>query len=156
MENEIILTAEGKKELETRLKELKNELIPAVVQRIKIAREQGDLSENAEYHSARDEQGKLEGEALEIEDKLKRAVVVVANGKDVVQVGVRVKYLDMEENEEYEFSIVGTAEADFNKKKLSIESPVGQALNGKKVGEVATVKAPKGGDYQIKLLEILD
>ncbi len=152
----IKLTVEGKKELEERLKELKNELIPAVVQRIKTAREQGDLSENAEYHSAKDEQGKLEGEALEIENKLKNCEVIKNSHLGIVQLGTKLKYLDIDENEEYEFTIVGTAEADFNKKKVSIESPVGQALNGKKAGDVVTVKAPKGGDYQIKILEIID
>lgn len=151
----IKLTVEGKKELETRLKELRNDLIPAVVQRIKTAREQGDLSENAEYHSAKDEQGKLEGEAKEIEAKLKNCEVIQMTDSDRVQLGTKLKYLDLEENEEYEFTIVGTAEADFTKGKVSIESPVGQALNGKKAGDVVTVKAPKGGDYQIKILEIL-
>lgn len=152
----IILTEEGKKELEKRLKELRNELIPAVVQRIKTAREQGDLSENAEYHSARDEQGKLEGEALEIETKLKHGEVVKVVDTGLVQVGTKVQYLDIEENEEYTFQIVGTAEADFNKNKISIESPVGQALNGKKPGDVVTVKTPKGGDYQIKIIKFVD
>ena len=152
---QIILTEQGKKELEQRLKELRNELIPAVVQRIKTAREQGDLSENAEYHSARDEQGKLEGEAKEIEAKLKNCEVIENNGGDTVQLGSKIKYLDIDEGEEFEFTIVGTAEADFTRGKVSIESPVGQAINGKKAGDVVTVKAPKGGDYQIKIIEIL-
>lgn len=151
---QIILTEVGKKELEQRLKELRNELIPAVVQRIKVAREQGDLSENAEYHSARDEQGKLEGEALEIETKLKHGVVVVSKANGVVQIGSEVKYLDVDLEEEYTFTIVGTAEADYTKKRISIESPVGQAILGKKVGDVVNVKAPKGGEYQVKIIEI--
>ncbi len=151
---QIILTEVGKKELEQRLKELRNELIPAVVQRIKVAREQGDLSENAEYHSARDEQGKLEGEALEIENKLKHGVVVVSKANGAVQIGSEVKYLDVDLEEEYTFTIVGTAEADYTKKRISIESPVGQAILGKKVGDVVNVKAPKGGEYQIKIIEI--
>ena len=153
---QIILTEQGKKELEQRLKELRNELIPAVVQRIKTAREQGDLSENAEYHSARDEQGKLEGEALEIEDKLKRCEVYTAKDNGTVQVGSKIVYLDIDEDEECEFTIVGTAEADFAKNKISIESPVGSALNGRKVGDIVSVKAPRGGEYKIKLLKILD
>ena len=151
---QIILTEVGKKELEQRLKELRNELIPAVVQRIKVAREQGDLSENAEYHSARDEQGKLEGEALEIETKLKHGVVVVSKANGAVQIGSEVKYLDVDLEEEYTFTIVGTAEADYTKKRISIESPGGQAILGKKVGDVVNVKAPKGGEYQIKIIEI--
>ena len=151
----IKLTLEGKKELEMRLKELRNELIPAVVQRIKTAREQGDLSENAEYHSAKDEQGKLEGEALEIENKLKNCEIIEMKDSDTVQLGSKLIYLDIEEDEEFEFTIVGTAEADFTKNKISIDSPVGQALNGKKAGDIVTVKAPKGGEYQIKIVKII-
>ncbi len=151
----IILTAEGKKELEARLNVLKNELIPQVVQRIKVAREQGDLSENAEYTSARDEQAKLEGEKQDIENKLKFGEVISSNSKDCIEVGTKFKYLDMEENEEYEYTIVGTAEADLAKGKISNESPLGQVLMGKKAGDVCTVNAPKGGSYQVKVIEIL-
>ncbi|MBE5744117.1 MAG: transcription elongation factor GreA [Clostridiales bacterium] len=152
----IILTAEGKKELEQRLNVLKNELIPQVVQRIKVAREQGDLSENAEYTAARDEQAKLEGEKQDIENKLKFGEVIASGSKgDIVDVGSKLKYLDMEEKEEYTFTIVGTAEADLTKGKISNESPLGQALVGKKVGDVCVVNAPKGGSYKVKILEIL-
>ncbi len=152
----IILTAEGKKELEQRLNVLKNELIPQVVQRIKVAREQGDLSENAEYTSAREEQGKLEGEKHDIETKLKYGEVITAtNKKGVVEVGSKLKYLDVEENEEYVFTIVGTAEADLSKGKISNESPLGQALMGKKAGDVCSVKTPKGMTYDVKIIEIL-
>lgn len=152
----IILTLEGKKELEQRLNVLKNELIPQVVQRIKVAREQGDLSENAEYTAAREEQGKLEGEKHDIETKLKYGEVITATSKkDVVEVGTKLKYLDIEENEEYVFTIVGTAEADLTKGKISNESPLGQSLMGKKSGDVCVVKAPKGLSYEVKILEIL-
>ncbi len=152
----IILTAEGKKELEARLNVLKNELIPQVVQRIKVAREQGDLSENAEYTSARDEQAKLEGEKQDIENKLKFGEVVSSHAKKgYIEVGTKFKYLDLEENEEYEYTIVGTAEADLSKGKISNESPLGQVLMGKKAGDVCTVNAPKGGSYQIKVIEVL-
>ena len=153
----IILTAEGKKELEQRLNVLKNELIPQVVQRIKVAREQGDLSENAEYTAAREEQGKLEGEKHDIETKLKYGEVISGvTKKDVIEVGTKLKYLDLEENEEYTFTIVGTAEADLSKGKISNESPLGKVLMGKKVGDVCVVNGPKGGNYEIKVLEILD
>lgn len=152
----IILTAEGKKELEQRLNVLKNELIPQVVQRIKVAREQGDLSENAEYTAARDEQAKLEGEKQDIENKLKFGEVIASGSKgDIVDVGTKLKYLDMEEKEEYTFTIVGTAEADLSKGKISNESPLGKALVGKKAGDVCVVNAPKGGSYKVKILEIL-
>ena len=150
----IILTEEGFKELQERLKVLKNELIPAVVQRIKVAREQGDLSENAEYHAARDEKAKLDGEAEDIEAKLKYGEVVVNDRKDIIQVGSKVKYLDLDENAEYVFTIVGTAEADLTNNKISNESPIGAALINRKVGEFCTVTTQKGYKYQIKILEI--
>ena len=141
----IILTLEGKKELEQRLNVLKNELIPQVVQRIKVAREQGDLSENAEYTAAREEQGKLEGEKHDIETKLKYGEVITATSKkDVVEVGTKLRYLDIEENEEYVFTIVGTAEADLTKGKISNESPLGKALLGKAIGEDVVVEAQAG------------
>ena len=151
----IILTEEGFKELQERLKVLKNELIPAVVQRIKVAREQGDLSENAEQHAARDEKAKLDGEAEDIEAKLKYGEVVVNDRKDIIQVGSKVKYLDLDENAEYVFTIVGTAEADLTNNKISNESPIGAALINRKVGEFCTVTTQKGYKYQIKILEIL-
>ncbi len=150
----VILTEQGKKELEERLKELKNELIPAVVQRIKFAREQGDLSENAEYHAAKDEQAKLNGEMQDIEAKLKYGEVFVATNKDIVQVGSKLTYIDVEEDEEYTFTVVGTAEADLSKGKISIESPIGSAVDGKKIGDVCTVKTAKCGEYKIKILNI--
>ncbi len=152
----IILTEQGKKELEARLKELKNELIPEVVQRIKVAKEQGDLSENAEYHSARDEHAKLEGEVLEIQNILKFGEVFVATQKDIVQVGSTVKYLDIDEDEEFTFTMVGTTEADLSKGKMSIESPIGMAMLNKKAGETVVVKTPKCGEYSVKILEIID
>lgn len=151
---EIILTAEGKKQLEKRLKELNNELIPEVVERIKVARSQGDLSENAEYHAAREEKERLDGEKLDIETKLKYGKVIAPTKKNVVDIGTKLRYLDVEENEEYTFTIVGTAEADLNDGKISNESPIGSALMGKKVGDVCTVTTPKGATYDIKVLEI--
>ncbi len=152
----IILTEQGKKELEARLKELKNELIPEVVQRIKVAKEQGDLSENAEYHSARDEHAKLEGEVLEIQNILKFGEVFVATEKNIVQIGSTIKYLDIDEDEEFTFTMVGTTEADLSKGKMSIESPIGSAMLGKKAGDIVVVKTPKCGEYSVKILEIMD
>ena len=151
---EILLTAQGKKELEQRLNELKNKLIPEVVERIKFAKEQGDLSENAEYHAAREEQGHLEREKADIEEKLKFSKVVTAVKGDVVGIGATVTYLDVEENEEYTFEIVGTTEANLAKGKISNVSPVGQAMIGKKVGDVCLVAAPKGGSYEIQIKEL--
>jgi transcription elongation factor GreA len=151
-----ILTQEGKENYEKRLKELRNEIIPAVIQRIKAARELGDLSENAEYHSARDEKAQLDGEALEIEAILKNCEIAVKKDSDTIDVGTKFKYYDVDMEEEYVFTLVGTAEADYTKQKISTDSPVGLAVLGKKVGDEITVKTPKGEEYQIKITEILD
>lgn len=150
----IILTEEGKLELEKRLHELNNVLLPQVVERIKIAKEQGDLSENAEYSAARDEQARLAGEAQEIEYKLKYGEVVKVVNAEIIQVGSKVTYKDLEENQEYTFAIVGTAEANLNQGKISNESPIGKALYGKKAGDVVTVLKPRGGKYSIEILNV--
>ena len=154
MENKIILTEEGKIELEKRRYELNNILIPQVVERIKAAKEQGDLSENAEYTSARDEQARLNGELQDIEYKLKHGVIATVVNADIIQVGSKVVYKDLEVNEEYTFAIVGTAEADILNGKISNESPIGKALYGHKAGEVVTVMKPKGGSYKIEILSV--
>ncbi len=150
----IILTEEGKLELEKRLYELNNILLPKVVERIKAAKEQGDLSENAEYSAARDEQARLAGEAQEIEYKLKYGEVVKVVNADVIQVGSKVTYLDLEENCEYTFAIVGTAEANISQGKISNESPIGKALYGHKAGDVVTVIKPRGGKYDIEIKSV--
>lgn len=150
----IILTEEGKIELEKRLHEINNVLLPKVVERIKVAKEQGDLSENAEYSAARDEQARLAGLAQEIEAKLKYGEVVKIVNADVIQVGSKVTYKDLEENCEYTFAIVGTAEADITQGKISNESPIGKALYGHKVGDVVTVIKPKGGKYEIEIISV--
>ena len=152
----IELTLKGKIELEERLNELKNNLIPQVVQRIKTARELGDLSENAEYHSAKDEQGKLNGEAVEIENILKNCVVVEKNNSGVIDIGTKLTYLDIDEEEEFTITLVSTAEADFDSGKISKESPVGKALFGKKEGQTIGVKMPNGGEYQIKIVKVFN
>ena len=154
MENKILLTEEGKIELEKRRTELNNVLIPQVVERIKAAKEQGDLSENAEYTAARDEQARLNGELEEVNYKLKYGVVATVTDADVIQVGSKVTYKDLEENAEYTFAIVGTAEADILNGKISNESPIGKALYGHKTGEVVTVLKPKGGSYNIEILSV--
>ena len=150
--NEVILTLEGKKEKEERLYQIVNVLMPDVRARIKFAKEQGDLSENAEYHAAREELGKLEGEKLEIEEILKRARVVDVKG-DNIQVGV--KFACKIDDEQFEFTLVSTAEADMSKGKISIESPLGNAVLGHKKGDSVTVVPPKGGNYQVKIVKIL-
>lgn len=143
MSEKVILTEEGKQELEKKLEYLKMVKRPEITERIKIAREFGDLSENAEYDAAKNEQALIEGEIIEIEAKLKVAEVITVNvKKDTVSVGSKVKFTDQRNGKSYEFEIVGTTEADFKAGRISNESPIGKALLGKKVGEIATVEAP--------------
>ncbi|MBQ7407964.1 MAG: transcription elongation factor GreA [Clostridia bacterium] len=151
MIEKVILTEEGKLELEKKLEYLKLVKRPEITERIKAAREFGDLSENAEYDAAKNEQALIEGEILELEEKLKNAeVIVVSARRDVVSVGATVEFTDLTDGKNYQFTIVGTTEADFKAGRISNESPVGAALLGKKVDDVCTVKCPSGS-YEIKL-----
>ncbi|MEG1582106.1 MAG: transcription elongation factor GreA [Clostridia bacterium] len=151
---EVFLTAEGKKEKEARLEELKAVLRPQVIEKVKIARSYGDLSENAEYDSARDEQGRIEAEIKLIEDTLKLAKIVDTGVKsNVVTVGAKVKLFDLEFNEEVVYTIVGAIECNPDKNMVSNNSPIGKALIGKKKGEIVSYMAP-GGIVSMKILEI--
>ena len=149
-----ILTYEGLKALEDELHELKVNRRREVAQKIKEAREQGDLSENAEYDAAKDEQRDIEARIEEIEKILKNAEVVDDNDGDssVINVGCTVTIKDLEFNEEMEYKIVGSTEADSLKGKISNESPVGKALIGAQKGETVEVETPAG----IIKYEILD
>ena len=140
------LTQKGLKELEDRLELLKSVKRREVAEKIKVAREFGDISENAEYDAAKEEQAMIEGEIVEIENKLKLAKVIDENDIDTsaVSVGCSVRILDVEFKEELEYQIVGTTESDFLNGKISNESPVGHALLGKRVGEFADAKTPDG------------
>lgn len=154
MSEKVILTEEGKLQLEKRLEELKFVKRPEITERIKIARDFGDLSENAEYDAAKNEQARIEGEIVEIEAKLKVAEIIKAGKKDVVSVGMKVVVFDEDgDPQEVEYELVGTTEADVYKNKISNESPLGQALIGRKVGDVVTVTAP-GCAYPVKILAI--
>lgn len=154
MSEKVILTEEGYKQLEKRLEELKFVKRPEITERIKVARDFGDLSENAEYDAAKNEQARIEGEIVEIEAKLKVAEIIKSDGgHGVVNVGNKVRVLDIEENEETEYEIVGTTEANIAVGRISNESPLGKALVGAKIGETVTVKAPKCS-YQVKILGI--
>ena len=126
-----------------------------VAQKIKEAREQGDLSENAEYDAAKDEQRDIEARIEELEKILKNAEVVVEDEVDLekINIGCRVKILDMEYNEEMEYKIVGSTEANSLKGKISNESPVGKALIGAKVGDIVEVET-QAGTITYKVLEI--
>ena len=146
MAEEVILTKEGKEELEKRLEYLKVEKRAEITERIKTAREFGDLSENAEYDAAKNEQAMIEGEIIEIENKLKHAVIIKdnANKKGTVSLGSKVDFIDEEDGKLVTYEIVGTTEADVEAGRISNESPVGNALLGRKAGDTVTVKAPAG------------
>ena len=150
-----ILTYEGLKKYEEELQDLKVVKRREVAQKIKEAREQGDLSENAEYDAAKDEKRDIEARIEELEKILKNAEVVDEDEVDLerINIGCRVKILDVEYNEELEYKIVGSTEANSLKGKISNESPVGKALIGTKVGDVITVETP-AGSFQYKVLEI--
>ena len=150
-----ILTYDGLKKLENELEDLKVVKRKEVAQKIKEAREQGDLSENAEYDAAKYEQREIEARIEELEQILKNADVVDEAEIDLekINVGCKVKLHDVEFDEELEFSIVGSTEANSLLGKISNESPLGMALIGKKVGEVVEVEAPSGV-MQYKVLDI--
>ena len=146
MAEEVILTKEGKEELEKRLEYLKVEKRKEITERIKTAREFGDLSENAEYDAAKNEQAMIEGEILEIEEKLKHAVIIKenANKKGVISLGSKVDFVDEDLGEVFSYEIVGTTEADVDFNRISNESPIGNALLGKKAGDTVRVSVPSG------------
>ena len=150
-----ILTYEGLKKYEEELQDLKVVKRREVAEKIKEAREQGDLSENAEYDAAKDEQRDIEARIEELEKILKNAEVVDEDEVELdrINIGCKVKILDVEYNEELEYKIVGSTEANSLKGKISNESPVGKALIGSKVGDTISVET-QAGVFQYKVLEI--
>ena len=150
-----ILTYEGLKKYEEELQELKVVKRREVAEKIKEAREQGDLSENAEYDAAKDEQRDIEARIEELEKILKNAEVVDEDEVELdrINIGCKVKILDVEYNEELEYKIVGSTEANSLKGKISNESPVGKALIGSKAGDTISVET-QAGVFQYKVLEI--
>ncbi|OYP33100.1 transcription elongation factor GreA [Lachnotalea glycerini] len=154
-EKKNLLTYEGLRKLEEEIQDLKVNKRKEVAQKIKEAREQGDLSENAEYDAAKDEQRDIEARIEEIEKILKNAEVVVEEEVDLnkISVGCKVKVFDFEFDEEMEFKIVGSTEANSLQGKISNESPVGKALLGSKRDDVVTVET-QAGNCQYKVLDI--
>lgn len=150
-----ILTYAGLKQLEDELHDLKVVRRKEVAQKIKEAREQGDLSENAEYDAAKDEQRDIEARIEELEKILKNAEVVVEDEVDLdkISIGCKVKVYDFEFEEELEFSIVGSTEANSLQYKISNESPVGAALIGRKIGDVVKVET-QAGEMEYRILSI--
>ena len=156
-EKKNLMTREGLKALEDELNDLKLNKRKEVAQKIKEAREQGDLSENAEYDAAKDEQRDIETQITELEAILSNAEIIQDNDKstDRVKMESVVKLHDIEYDEDIEYVIVGSSEADSLNNKISNESPLGAALIGKKVGEIVKVEAP-AGEIEYKIVEIVN
>jgi len=149
----IPLTPQGYKKLEEELQTLLKVTRPKNIQAIAEARAHGDLSENAEYHAAKEQQSFIAGRIEELKSKLARAEVIDPSKikQSKVAFGARVKVVDIEADEEYVFILVGPEEADVKSGKISISSPVGRALIGKDVGDIATIKAPaRTIEYEIQ------
>ena len=154
-EKEFLLTQEGYDNLEKELEKLKTETRAEIADRIKVALGFGDLSENSEYDEAKNAQAANEMKIAELENKLKYAKIIDESEIDTktVQVGNVVRVLDMEFDEEVEYTIVGSTEVDLSQNKISNESPIGEALLGKKVKDVVDVQAP-AGVLKFKILAI--
>jgi transcription elongation factor GreA len=154
--DKIPMTAQGFQALETEIKHLKSVERPAVIRAISEARAHGDLSENAEYHSAKERQSFIEGRVMELEDKLSRAQVIDVSklsGK-VVKFGATVTVVDEDTDQKAKYQIVGDLEADFAKGRISLSSPLARALIGKTVGDTVEVNTPSGGrSYEITKVE---
>ena len=151
----IKITDDGLKKLQEELEYLKTSGRSEIAEKIKVARGYGDLSENSEYDEAKNEQAKIEARIVEIEAMLKNVEIIsdIKGSAKTVMVGVKVKVLDVEYDEEFEYRIVGSTEADPRQNKISDESPVGKALLGKKAGQEVLVEAP-AGEIKLKIISI--
>ena len=153
---QIMLTDEGLKKLEDELEYLKTVKRKEVSAKIKEALGFGDLSENAEYDEAKNEQAQVEVRIVQLEKMLKNAKVIDQDDVEIDKVGLgtKVKVYDVDMEEELVYNMVGSTEADPDQNKISDESPVGKALMGKKVGEEAIISTPAGTSFALKILEI--
>lgn len=152
-DNKIYLTEESLKQYQEKLKYLQEVARPQVIEEIKEARNQGDLSENAEYDSARDKQAAIENKILEIQHILENVEIIKSTSTHTIRIGSTVKLININTNEISEVKIVGALDADPFNNKISNTSPLAIALNGKKVGQVIEVEAPK--KYKVKIESIL-
>jgi transcription elongation factor GreA len=152
---EVILTSEGYEKLKQEIEYLSTDKRAEVAERIRIAREFGDIAENAEYDDAKNEQAMLEHRIAMLEERMRDARVIEKSEitSDVVSIGTHVRLKDVDANETVEYHIVGSAEANPAENKLSNESPVGKAIIGKKKGETVEVAAPRG-TLKFKILDI--
>ena len=150
---DIFLTKKGLDDVAVELDHLKQDVRPEVITQIKEARAQGDLSENAEYDAARNEQAQIEARIKQLEKMLENVSIISEVSTDKVGIGntVSIKYVDDDEEDEYK--IVGSQEADPFASKISNESPIAQALFGHKVGDIVTVQSPNGS-YEVEIIEI--
>ncbi len=149
------MTASGLQRLEDELRHLKSVERPAIIRAIAEARSHGDLSENAEYHAARERQSFIEGRVIELEEIVSAAEVIdpTSLSGDQIKFGAHIKLVDEETEKETSYQIVGVHEADIKLQRLSISSPLAKALIGKKVGDTISVPAP-GGDRSYEVLEV--
>ena len=154
MSNKVPMTANGYAKLEEELNYLKSTARPEVIQAIAEAREHGDLSENAEYHAARDRQSFIEGRVAEIEDMMARAEVIDVSklSGDTVKFGATVTLADEDTDEETTYQIVGEVEAEVKNGRIAVTSPIARAIIGKQKGDSVEVETPKGSKY----FEIVD
>lgn len=151
---EIFITADGKRQLEERLKDLKVNGRADMAEKIRVAREFGDLSENAEYDIAKEEQAKMEAEIMDIEAKLRNVQIIDEKVKgDRVDVGSKVELKEISSGTIYDYTIVGTHESNPMEGRISNESPIGKAALGKRKGDEIIVKAPSG-DHKYKIITI--
>jgi len=153
---ESLITPEGLEKLKAELEELQTVRRREVAERIKEAREFGDIAENSEYDDAKNEQAMLEQRIAQMEERVRRAIVVDKDQLDtgIVSVGVKVHVKDQKTGDSRKFQLVGSAEANPSEEKLSHESPIGKALMGRKRGEIVTVEVPRGGNRKLKITKI--
>ena len=153
-EKQYPMTLAGKQKLEEELENLKTVKRKEVVERIKIARSFGDLSENSEYDSAKEEQGFVEGRITTIESMLRNALIIEESGaSDVVTLGKTVAFVELPDGDEEEYTIVGSAEADPFEGRISNDSPIARALLGRKVDDIVKIATP-GGDMEVRIVSI--
>ncbi len=154
-EDRIPMTREGYEKLKADLDRMQNSEMLEVAKRIATARELGDLSENAEYHAAREDQGMLQARVDSLRDKLSRAYFLEKSNlpSDTVVFGSKVKVKDVKHGDEEVYQIVGPGEEDYNENRILTSSPIGQGLLGKKIGETAEIAVPMG-KLKLKVLEI--